>query len=761
MNKSILLCGITLLAFGLSTISSLAQPGALDLSFDPGAGANDAILTVAIQDDGKILIGGDFTTFDGTARNRIARLNSDGSLDTGFDPGSGANGRVRDVLALSDGGVLIGGAFSDYDGSAVGYIAKLNPDGSLDQTFASGTGFNLPVNVMVELSDGRLLLGGEFTSYDGVQRIRLARLMADGTADASFTGTANPTDLSYGHVSTLAVLPNGKIMVGGEFSNLSGTQAGRIGRLTADGGNDNEVTPFPGGVLFETLTSALNRPPYSINVQPNGQLIMGGNFMTVGYQSTARKKILRMQANGGNDPGFAVNPGFQWQGSDNASYVQKTLLEPDGKVLVGGNFDNYNGTSVLHLVRLTSSGALDASFDPGTGPDEAIWDMAYQTDGRVVIVGYLQSYDGIPRARIARILNCETPQPSAILGNGVAQCPGAEEFFAVDSLADATGYIWNLPDGWEGSSTDTFIVATVNGWGGTVSVQAITEECGISPARELTVADRDVPEVPICLVTVDSTSQYNIVAWQKPETTAIDSFFVYREEGPDFQKIGVVPYDSLSLYRDFNADPNVTSYRYKLSVLDTCGVEWQQSLAHNTIHFQHLGNGNFQWTLYDIETEGNPVEFYRMYRDEFSNGNFLPINTALPGGNGTFTVTDFASFPNAAYVLDVTWDRSCTASRVDVTINTTRSNIELVLPTGLQDSDMAEFSLYPNPAQGSVTIALPVDVATINMTMHDALGREVYRQTLSGGQHTIALDGLQSGVYAVRMGSGVRRLVVH
>src|SRR5205814_1814819 len=119
--------------------SSAAQPGDLDPSFNPGTGPNDYVQAVAVQSDGKTLIGGQFTSVNGTTRNRIARLNVDGGVDLTFDPGGGANGRVNAILVQPNGRILIGGSFITVDGTTRTNVARLNANGSLDASFDPGT----------------------------------------------------------------------------------------------------------------------------------------------------------------------------------------------------------------------------------------------------------------------------------------------------------------------------------------------------------------------------------------------------------------------------------------------------------------------------------------------------------------------------------------------------------------------------------------------------------------------------------------------
>jgi uncharacterized delta-60 repeat protein len=122
--------------------SATAQPGSVDLSFNPGSSVNGTIHCLALQSDGKILIGGVFTTVNEAVRNRVARLNTDGSTDFDFDPGSGISGvNTNFAMAVqSDGKIIVGGHFTAVNGTNRNRIARLNADGSLDPSFDTGTG---------------------------------------------------------------------------------------------------------------------------------------------------------------------------------------------------------------------------------------------------------------------------------------------------------------------------------------------------------------------------------------------------------------------------------------------------------------------------------------------------------------------------------------------------------------------------------------------------------------------------------------------
>jgi uncharacterized delta-60 repeat protein len=212
MNYKLLPLLLLLPAF----MSLHAQPGSLDTSFDPGSGANSVVWAIAEQPDGKILIGGDFTIYNGAPRNRIARLNSDGSLDAGFNPGSGANNDVRAMAVQPDGKILIGGWFTIYNGAPRNYMARLNSDGSLDTGFDPGSGANEFLYVVALQPDGKILIGGEFTIYNGAPRNYIARLNSDGSLDTSF----DPGSGANEWVWAMAVQPDGKILIGRRFHEL-------------------------------------------------------------------------------------------------------------------------------------------------------------------------------------------------------------------------------------------------------------------------------------------------------------------------------------------------------------------------------------------------------------------------------------------------------------------------------------------------------------------------------------------------------------
>ncbi|RYY95552.1 MAG: hypothetical protein EOO11_15580, partial [Chitinophagaceae bacterium] len=359
-------------------IARLHADGSVDASFDPGTGANSAVYSLALQLDGKVLVGGTFTTINGAAANYMARLNADGSLDASFDPGTGANNWVYSLALQLDGKVLVGGNFTTINGATRNRIARLNADGSLDTSFDPGTGANNRVSILALQPDGKVLVGGNFTTINGTTSNRLARLNADGSLDVTFTGTG-----ANGEVYSLALQSDGKVLVGGAFTTINGITRNYIARLNADGSLDTSFDPRTGA----------NNWVYSVALQPDGKVLEGGNFTTI--NGITRNYIARLNADGSLDTGF--DPGI---GANSAVY--SIAMQSDGKVLVGGAFTTFNGMARSRIARLNANGSLDTSFDPGTGASGAVYSIAVQSDGRVFVGGDFTTFNGTTR-NIARL----------------------------------------------------------------------------------------------------------------------------------------------------------------------------------------------------------------------------------------------------------------------------------------------------------------------------------------------------------------------
>jgi uncharacterized delta-60 repeat protein len=441
-------------------LGRLNPDGSRDLSFNVGGfGANGGqVSSIALQPDGKILIAGAFTTYNGVSRNGIARVNTDGSLDTTFDPGSGCWSWASTVLVQSDGRIVIGGYFLSYNGVPRPYLARLNTDGSLDNGFLANNAPNYYVYSLVQQADGKLVVGGHFTAIGNVQRPYVARLNIDGSLDTSFAPPPGTPTV----VDKVLLTPNGDILVGGSFGSLQSSTRDRFVRLNPDGSLDTGFALGSGAsgtvadielhndgriTLVGDLTSVNNTiqmgiarllpdgsvdPLFNSGSGANGNVsrclvlsddrtIIVGAFTS--YNGAVANRIALVNADGSLNTGFASGVGTGADGN-----IRAIARQPDGKILIGGAFNTFNGSAPGKFRRLNADGTLDVSFPNGSGINGEVHDIAIGPGGKIIVVGNFTLVNGVSRNRVAR-LNADgsldttfDPGTGAPAGDYVSSC---------------------------------------------------------------------------------------------------------------------------------------------------------------------------------------------------------------------------------------------------------------------------------------------------------------------------------------------------
>lgn len=366
-------------------IARLLLDGSVDPTFD--AQANAAVRAIGLQGDGKIVLGGSFSQVDGVGRSRLARLERDGSLEVDFIAGAdsiypGFDGQPRCLLLQTDGALLAGCGFS-YVGSEAREMARLRPDGSIDPAFNAPTflpAFNNSVSLMALQPDGRIVIGGNFTSVDGTARYGFARLLADGSLDAAFA----PADWSAGNngsLHALALQPDGRILMAGYYTVGNEPLTPHIARYDANGTLDASF-----------VAPAVDSSIDAMVVQPDGRILIAGFFSTV--NGTPRPALARLLADGSLDTSFVT--GVEADGG----VIQTLQLQPDGKILIAGNF-SLPGASAP-IARLHSDGSVDSGFQP-PAIDGSVLTLALQTDGSLAIGGTFRHIGGVRRLNFARL----------------------------------------------------------------------------------------------------------------------------------------------------------------------------------------------------------------------------------------------------------------------------------------------------------------------------------------------------------------------
>jgi uncharacterized delta-60 repeat protein len=354
--------------------------------FSVGGGANDIVHAVAEEADGTLWIAGAFTTLDGQARSRVAKLDAAGAVDPSFAPPSGFSNSstVNCIVPLGAGKVLIGcQSFGSGDTYRQG-IVRLNANGSVDTSFNAGPTVDGTVHAIHLLPDGRILVAGAFTK-------RVAVLNAEGSPDPAF----NPGTGASSTVFTVEPLPSGKFMVGGSFSTFNGVSRPYLCRLHADGSVDT---------TFGSTGSGPSGTVHDIATDADGRLLVGGVFTN--YQGRSHKYLVRIAEDGTSDPYFLPNLN---------SSVRAISPLTDGRTLIVGDFSSINDGAAQGIALLHADGKPDATFDSANGAaDGSVRAVKRLADGKILLGGSFATVAGGASKNYAKLLAASPPMRPAV-----------------------------------------------------------------------------------------------------------------------------------------------------------------------------------------------------------------------------------------------------------------------------------------------------------------------------------------------------------
>ena len=461
---------------------------------------------------------GEFAGFDQTVTERsnfITKVGPNGGVLSGYTNIGYLNnttfGPLANVMTFTtDDKIMMGGRFSNWqdpvflpnDQLQTGAIIKMNKDTrnayqvypvatstgvTQDGFFYSndGPGYTGIIYDILQQSDSKFLIAGLFIKYSGASAQSIIRINDNGTIDNTFVSGTGFSGSTLGTVYSLALQSDGKIIAGGKFWKYSGSTVYGIVRLTTGGTIDTSFTSY-----FTNDIEFLDDAVKKVIVQPDGKILVAGEFTT--YSGVTRNSILRLNSNGTLDTTFGSISGFT-----GTKTVNDMILQSDGKILCGGEFTGYSGVSSNNIIRLNNDGTIDTTFNAGTGFNGPVYTLARQSTDNIMVGGSFSTYNGggtynniirlspdganntlyiAPTPTPTPTVAPPTPTPTAtpiptytpgyyiLVNDSVASYPGTGTTWT--SIATGTTYNGTLTNGpvWSGGTPGYFTFDGVDDW---------------------------------------------------------------------------------------------------------------------------------------------------------------------------------------------------------------------------------------------------------------------------------------------------------
>ncbi len=471
------------------------------------------------------------------------------------------------------------------------------------------------------------------------------------------------------------------------------------------------------------------------------------------------------------------NYNFTWIYGDgsseqnNASFVQHTYLV-DGLwdvVLIAEDIntgctdtlflDDFifttGGTPCTHSATINQTGPfsicsgdtvlLTCSSDPaytyqwnknGIGIPGANNDSLYVTASGAYSVTIYENNCPVVSSSVTVTVN--TVAQPVITGTGtITSCSGGS--ITMDAGAGYSSYQWS-----SGGTAQTEVVTTSGNY--TVAVSASNGCTAVSNPYVINASFMAPQEV--CIVGIDSLTNFNRVIWEKPLTTGVDSFFVYREGviAGQYDKIGGTAYNDLAVFLDQNSNPAVQAYRYKVTILDTCGTETPTGDFHKTIHLTINQGVGQTWNLIWSHYEGFSFGSYNIYRGT-TPGN-MTLLTTIASNLNSYTDLTPPGGPTIYYQIEVVSNTPCDPTAKMSGYGSSKSNVAEVNSSGISELPSVDnFTVYPNPNNGLFTIHTSLD-ADYSMAVYDTKGKLIMENE-SNGNHSIDLRASETGMYFI------------
>ncbi|MNK01869.1 hypothetical protein D3C87_196820 [compost metagenome] len=705
---------ILLLLMAMSMMGTvIAQFGTLDPTFNAhGIGPNGDIYALAVQPDGKIFAGGTFQFYQGQPKKHFVRLNQNGSLDTTitvqFD------NVVRQIIILPNGKILVAGTFINCITSSgtipIAGVVRLNADGSFDTTFNNGgAGVNqsvhlgqMPiVNSMKVLNDGKIIIAGDFVTYNGTTARCIARLNEDGTLDNTFNAGGTGTDIM---VDALAIQADGKILVGGPFTEFNGTPAGRLMRLNANGSRDNTFNTGGAGLSGSGYIST-----YIMRIQPDEKILVGGSFNF--YNGTPLNHLIRLNTDGSIDNTF--NPG----GAGPSDPAHGLAVLPDNRILISGQMTSYNGTNLGRIACLNTDGTLDNSFNTGgTGANATIFPIALTNNNKIVIGGDFNSYNSTNAYRITR-LNSAACTPST----------GTDTQTACGSYTWINGVTYVASNN---TATDTIVGGAANG-------------CDSIVTLNLTI---NQPATGIDTQTAcGSYTWINGVTYIASNNTATDTIVGGAANGCD--SIVTLNLTINQATTGIDTQTACGSYTWINGVTYTVS----NTTATDTIVSGAANGCDSIVTLnLTINTINTTVTHSALTMEaQLTGAAYQWINCATNAPISGATGRTYTATANGSYAVIIN-QNNCLDT----------SNCIQIANVGLEELAGWNTVLYPNPSNGQFTINWGIETDNMIIEITDVTGKQVYHSKVSGTVSHVVDMKEANGIYYTTLSNGTQRQVI-